>query len=195
MEYLQRMFFDSSPKVKKGQLVPEEWLRIGMRKLAVKNNKCIRRLLWQTGHNHLQGEAAVLVIRVVFRRVDSRNYAFAYFIQVDNSLRAEKSFDRGQTQKASEMSFFKDNHVRNQKGSNVRDLPFKRNKWLYLSRFMDRFIYVDTGTTNSLTNEKSWQIQQICSSIFPPVWNRKWVSYDKPVMYIDTTSPRLLLQK
>lgn len=60
---------------------------------------------------------------------------------------------------------------------------------------MDRFIYVDRGTTNSLTNEKSWQIQQICSSIFPPVWNRKWVSYDKPVMYIDTSIPRLHLQK
>lgn len=42
MEYLQRMFF---PKVKKGQLVPEERLRIGMRNLAVKNNKCIRSLL------------------------------------------------------------------------------------------------------------------------------------------------------
>lgn len=45
MEYLQRMFFDSFPKVKKGQLVPEKWLRIGMRNLAVKNNKCIRSLL------------------------------------------------------------------------------------------------------------------------------------------------------
>lgn len=68
------------------------------------------------------------VIRVVFKRLDSMNYAFAYFVRVDNSARAEKSFDRGQIQKATEMSFFKDNHVRNQKGSNVRDLPFKRNK-------------------------------------------------------------------
>lgn len=68
------------------------------------------------------------MIHLVFKRVDSRNYAFAYFLRVDKSARAEKSFDRGQIQKASEMSFFKDNHVRNQKGSNVRDLPFKCNK-------------------------------------------------------------------
>lgn len=68
------------------------------------------------------------MIRVVFKRVDSRNYAFAYFVRAYNSARAENSFDRGQIQKASEMSFFKDNRVRNQKGSDVRDLPFKCNK-------------------------------------------------------------------
>lgn len=43
------------------------------------------------------------------------------------------------------MPGFKDNHVRNQKGSNARVMPFKCNKSLYLSRFMDRCIYVDTG--------------------------------------------------
>lgn len=77
------------------------------------------------------------------------------FIRVDNSARAMKSFDRGQIKTASEISVFEDNHVRNQKGSNVRDLLFKCNKSLYLSRFMDRFIYVDSRTTNGLTNEKS----------------------------------------
>lgn len=56
------------------------------------------------------------------------SHAATNFIGVDNSARAMKSFDRGQIQKASEMSFFKDNHVRNQKGSNVRDMPFKCNK-------------------------------------------------------------------
>lgn len=45
MEYLQRMFFDSFPKVKKGQVVPEEWLRIGMRNLVVMNNKRIGSLV------------------------------------------------------------------------------------------------------------------------------------------------------
>lgn len=48
MEYLQRTSFDIFPKVKKGQLVPKEWLSIGIRKLAVKSRKRSRSPVWQT---------------------------------------------------------------------------------------------------------------------------------------------------
>lgn len=48
MEYLQRTSFDIFPKVKKGQLVPKEWLCIGIRKLAVKSRKRSRSPAWQT---------------------------------------------------------------------------------------------------------------------------------------------------
>lgn len=54
------------------------------------------------------------------------------FIRVDNSARAMKSFDRGQIKTATEISVFEDNHVRNQKGSNVRDLLFQMQQIIIL---------------------------------------------------------------
>lgn len=107
---------------------------------------------------------------------DGRGRDGINFIRVDKSAGATQSLDRSQFRRHLKRLALKIIMLGIKKGSNVWVMPFKCNKSLYLSRFMDRCIYVDTGPLILLTNEGSWHIQQICPNEFPNSIKIGWSS-------------------
>lgn len=82
---------------------------------------------------------------MAFKAGDSRGHDGINFIRVDKSAGATQSLDRSQFRRHLKCPALKIIMLGIKKGSNVWVMPFKCNKSLYLSRFMDRCIYVDTG--------------------------------------------------
>lgn len=82
---------------------------------------------------------------MAFKGGDSCSRDGINFIRVDKSAGATQSLGRSQFRRHPKCLALKIIMLGIKKGSNVWVMPFKCNKSLYLSRFMDRCIFVDSG--------------------------------------------------